>query len=324
MHSAQKIVELSDAERRSKETPAAYSEDKMTQAFRNPPTDWLDVGHSQLAYRSFGSGPDIVFIHGWPLSSATFRHAIAPLAERYTCHVFDLPGAGQTKCTSDTPIDLSSHAATVRSAINVLGLERFGLVAHDSGAVIARLVAADAGDRVSGLVASGTEIPGHRPWLVALYVQSARLPGGAAMLRWLMKSRLVRRSFLGFGGCFHDLSLADGDFHDFFVRPFIESAAVGSGQIQLLKNLDWSIIDGLQAVHQRITAPVRLIWGADDPLFPAGLARQMLRQFPAGGDFVEIPRSKLFVHEERPNEFALHTREFFDGLTGSGVSQVAS
>ena len=37
-----------------------------------------------------------------------------------------------------------------------------------------------------------------------------------------------------------------------------------------LRGLTWQPVDALEPEHARITIPVRLIWGADDPTFPAG------------------------------------------------------
>lgn len=41
--------------------------------FRREPARFLDVGTADVAYRIVGSGPDVLFVHGWPVSSATFR-----------------------------------------------------------------------------------------------------------------------------------------------------------------------------------------------------------------------------------------------------------
>src|SRR5262245_53887289 len=75
----------------------AIPERDVIAAFRGPPRAFLDVGHSRLAYRRFGQGPDVVLVHGWPLHSATFRRLVPLLADAFTCHLFDLPGAGQTE-----------------------------------------------------------------------------------------------------------------------------------------------------------------------------------------------------------------------------------
>src|SRR5215470_18506564 len=61
------------------------------------PHDYLRMPEGMIAQWKFGHGPDVVFVHGWPLHAATFR-ALAPLlAARFTCHLFDLPGSGQTQ-----------------------------------------------------------------------------------------------------------------------------------------------------------------------------------------------------------------------------------
>ena len=48
--------------------------------FRREPDRFLDVGAGEVAYRRVGNGPDVLFVHGWPVSGATFRHAAAPPA----------------------------------------------------------------------------------------------------------------------------------------------------------------------------------------------------------------------------------------------------
>src|SRR5687767_7789461 len=123
----------------------------------------IDVGTAKLAYRKTGTGPDLVFVHGWPLHGETWRDIVPALADRYTCHVFDLPGTGQSEWSKDTRINLRAHTDAVLRAIEILGLQRVGFVGHDSGGAIARLAAAELGPRCTGLVLGNTEIPGHRP-----------------------------------------------------------------------------------------------------------------------------------------------------------------
>ena len=54
-----------------------------TDLFRRPPDRFLDVGAGEVAYRRVGTGPDVLFVHGWPVSGATFRHLLpAPRRRR--------------------------------------------------------------------------------------------------------------------------------------------------------------------------------------------------------------------------------------------------
>lgn len=269
----------------------------------------LDVGHSQLASWTFGSGPDVLFVHGWPLSAATFRHVVDELAGSFTCHLVDLPGAGRTETSDLAVVDLPHHAATVRAAADALGLSRFAMIAHDSGGFVARLVAA--GDpRVTKLVLGNTEIPGHMPPALLAYVLLARSGLGDALLPMLLGSRRLRHSALGFAGCFSDPAYADGDFHDLFVQPLLTSAAARAGALALLRNVHGDALDGLRGVHGHIRIPVQLVWGEADPWFPVAKARRMLDQMGGPAAMATIPGGKLFVHEDHAEEFAAHARTF--------------
>jgi haloalkane dehalogenase len=291
------------AETVSKSPPPAPTEAQITAAFRSGPQRFVDVGHSRLAYWRFGAGPDVVFIHGWPLGGATFRRILPRLTGGFTCHVIDLPGAGATEIGREASIDLLSHAKTVRAAVDLLGLTGYAFVAHDSGGFIARLVAADDA-RVRGLALGNTEVPGHNPWLVTLYALLARAPGGPALIRTLMRSRSVLRSPLGFRGCFEDPAYVEGEFHELFIAPLLRSRSVSDGQMQLLKTVQPAHLAVLADVHARIRVPVQLIWGTRDPFFPIEKARAMLSQFGGPARLDEIPGAKLFAHEDRPEDFA--------------------
>jgi len=296
----------------AKEVPMPATEADITRAFRGAPERFIDVGHSRLAYWRFGRGPDVVFVHGWPLSSATFRRVIARLADGFTCHCFDLPGAGKTETGPDAPVDLIGHASTLRSAIDALGLGDYAFVAHDSGGFVARFVAAE-DPRVRGLVMANTEIPGHTPWLVAVYALLARIPGGGRLLLGMLRSRAVRTSALGFGGCFEDVRYGEGEFKELFVDPLLVAGPVADGALKLLRNTRPSDMAKLGPVHGKIKAPVKLVWGPDDPFFPIGRARKMLASFAGPASLDEVPGAKLFPHEDRPADFVASARPFLSG-----------
>jgi pimeloyl-ACP methyl ester carboxylesterase len=297
------------------------TESDAAAAFRRGPDRHLDVGHSRLAYWRFGRGPDVVFIHGWPLHAATFRRLVPLLAEDFTLHLFDLPGTGKTEWDDDAPIDLASHATTARRAIEALHLSSYALLAHDSGGAIARMVAAG-DERVSGIVMGNTDIPGHRPWLIRLLVllQSSALTRGSLLK--LMRSRLVRHSPLGFRGCFTDPTYVDGEFTELFLAPLFSSKRAAYGQLALLRTLDFGVLDRLVEAHAQIRAPVLCIWGPDDPFFPLAKARRMLSQFKSEATLVEIPGAKLFAHEDHPDAFAAFAKPFLQRCT-RGVGRPA-
>lgn len=282
-------------------TPSVPSIDDITDSFRRPPDQWLDVGHGQLAHRRFGDGPDVLFVHGWPVSGATFRGLVQHLAPHVTCHVVDLVGAGDSRFDRSLRLSLESHVAGVRRALDVLELEDVAVVAHDSGGLIARhAFAGDPRLRAMGLI--GTEQLTVSP-LFRAFLTAGRAPGFDHALAWLSGRPHVRRSDLVLGGCFTDGSLLDGAFDELFLAPLRDDPDRRWAAGQLIRGFDTSWIDDLAAVHARLDVPVRLVWGADDPFFPVEETRRMLPTFPdATLDVIEDAR--LFVHEEKPAEVA--------------------
>src|SRR6187401_1412222 len=67
----------------------------------------------------------------------------------------------------------------------------------------------------------------------------------------------LRRSALGYKGCFHSVEHLEGEFRRLFIQPLRKERRAALGQQQLLHGFDWSVIDGLAQVHARIAAHVR-------------------------------------------------------------------
>jgi len=269
-----------------------------------------DVGHSRVAYRVLGEGPDLVFIHGWPLDMATYRELAPLLASSFRCHLFDLPGAGATETSSRSALRLGAHVATARAVIDTLGLARYAIVAHDSGGLIARFVAASDA-RVTALVLGNTELSHHHSPMLQLMKAVANTPVlGPLLLSATMGTRFLRRSPLGFAGCFQNLDHIDGEFYDLFVAPMLADKRRAGQQFELLRTLDPALVDQLPDIHARIRCPTKLIWGSADPFFPLARARAMLPEFKAGATLDVIEGGKLYIHEEQPATFASYARPF--------------
>lgn len=275
----------------------------------------LDVGHSKLAYRCVGTGPDLMFVHGWPLHAATFRKLLPRLSQHFTCHLLDLPGCGDSEWGPRSRMKMDDHIESIRQAIEQLGLSRYALLAFDSGGLMARFVA-EGNPAVCGLVLGNTEITEHVAWQVRLYGVATKLLGAGGFAT-LLKSRMFRRSSLAFGGSFSDLTMLEGDFHELFVAPLLEQPRVLTGQMQQLIGFDLSATERLAAVHRRISAPVLFIWGEDDPFFPLKRARRMLDEFAAGAQMVTLKPAKLLVHEERPEAFVKAAVPFLQRAFGA-------
>jgi hypothetical protein len=206
---------------------------------------YQNVGDSEIAYRVYGAGEPLLLIHGYPLHGATFRKLIPLLASSLKCFVVDLPGAGESRWTEKTDFGFSAQAQVLKVFVEKLGLRSYSLLSHDTGGTIARQLSIIDSQRVRRQVIIGTEIPNHRPPWIQFFQLTSRLPGSNNRFKETMSSAKFLHSSLGFGGCFYNDSLIDGEFHQLFVRPMVDCARVREGQIRRLRGIDWKLVDSL-------------------------------------------------------------------------------
>lgn len=277
-------------------------QNSATRLFREPPTRYIDVGLGEVAHRSVGRGPDVLFVHGWPVSGATFRRLLPHLVDHVTCHLIDLPGAGDSRITPGTPLSIDNHIVSVRRTIDLLGLQDVAVVGHDSGGLIARhAIAGDPRVRALGLI--DTEPSNGVSWKFRSFVAGRHVPGFGAALGWLAGRPRLRRHRLVLGDTFADRSLLDGEFDEFFLQPLHRSREHRNACSQLLRSFDYRLIDALRELHSSIDVPVQLVWGESDRFFPVERARAMVADFRVASLAV-IEGAGLFSHEERPADVA--------------------
>jgi len=277
---------------------------------------FVDVGDARVCHRKAGEGPALVLLHGFPLSGMTWRRAVPELSKHFTCHAVDLLGLGNSTARGEGDFSSQGQAELIRKTMDALGVLSYALVGHDTGGWIARELALLDGARVTHLALINTEIPGHRPPWIPLYQRLARLPGSVEIFRRLLGSRYFRRSAMGFGGCFVDLDLIEGDFAELFLAPLAASREKLRNAFRFLVGMKFDRLDRFAELHGKLLMPVTFLWGADDPTFPEARARAMASQFPNVSGFHSIPKGKLLVHEERPTEIARATMEFVERLRG--------
>lgn len=105
-----------------------------------------------LHYVDVGSGEPIIFLHGSPDWSFSFRNIIQPLSKRYRCIAIDHLGFG----LSDKPIDgdyrSESHSRRVEQLIAALHLSNVTLILHDWGGPIGMSYAVNHPENIKSVV----------------------------------------------------------------------------------------------------------------------------------------------------------------------------
>lgn len=115
---------------------------------------YLGPAGRQLHYRRAGTGSPLVLLHQTPESSAVYLSVFPALAAEHDVIAFDTPGYGQSDRPDPPFTTIPEFAERLMEGIDALGVDRFALAGHLTGAVIATEIAAAHPERVSALVLS--------------------------------------------------------------------------------------------------------------------------------------------------------------------------
>src|SRR3954451_20627819 len=96
----------------------------------------VDLHGHRVIYRTAGSGPPVVLIHGMVNSSRHWEAVALRLAADHTVIAPDLIGHGDS-ATPRGDYSLGAHAASIRDLLAVIEIERATIVGHSLGGGVA-------------------------------------------------------------------------------------------------------------------------------------------------------------------------------------------
>jgi pimeloyl-ACP methyl ester carboxylesterase len=269
-------------------------------------------GSINLHYVGKGTGPLVLFLHGFPEFWYSWRHQLPDFSQDHRAVALDLRGYND----SDKPFPRRAYQinrliADVAMATDQLGAEPAVLVGHDWGGVIAWLFAQHHPAKLNRLVIINAPHParffeeirerGQRH--KSRYIFQFQLP---FLPEWQMTRRgaaaltpLYRRHATN-PDAFSDVDVQI--FRDAFLKPGVARAAI---------NYYRNGLAFYRAARQAgtIEVPTLLIWGDRDPYLGIRLSegtdryvrKLSVRHFPNAGHF---------VHEERAAEVNAEIRSF--------------
>src|SRR5262249_7852133 len=99
------------------------------------------IGEASVHWRKDGSGPPVVFLHGFPLSGRTWDKVVSHLRDRFTCYTADLIGLGESHSNAADDHSSQGQARALQRTLLDLGVDSYALVGNDTGGWIARELA---------------------------------------------------------------------------------------------------------------------------------------------------------------------------------------
>ncbi|CAB4901431.1 unannotated protein [freshwater metagenome] len=277
----------------------------------------IDLHGHDVAYRCAGSGPVVLLVHGIAGTSAVWEAVIPELATTHTVIAPDLPGHGRSG-RSAGDYSVGAMAATLRDLLLALGLERATVVGHSLGGGVAMQYSYLFPEHCERLVLVSAGGLGRS---VALALRSAALPGSEVVTAGL---GLVAR---GGGRALGAVGLLRADRVSAPTRELGRSvAALADRETRTAFLATLRAVVG--PVGQRVFAgdrlylaaamPTLIVWGADDPIIPAGHGRRAHAAMP-GSRLELLPGVGHFPPLEAPEELTAALRDFL-GTTEPAVA----
>jgi pimeloyl-ACP methyl ester carboxylesterase len=256
--------------------------------------------------------PALMFLHGWPQHWWMWRRVAPSLAGEFRCVMPDLRGHGW----SDVPeggYEKEQLSADARGLMDVLELDRVGLVGHDWGGWTSMLTAAREPDRVSALLALSIAHPWpsrHDRFSVRRAASlSYQLPLSTPVVGPRLMSAGATRRILeraAPAGTYSEDELAA--FDDRMRRPEGGRATAAIYRSFLLKDLPRVVAGRYRELI--ISQPAHLVVGSRDLVFIGSDLRGFENNAP-NMTLYPIEGVGHFLPEERPDIVVDHARELF-------------
>ena len=265
-------------------------------------------GHPVI-YRTAGSGPPVVLIHGMVNSSHHWREVALRLADRYTVIAPDLIGHGDS-ATPRGDYSLGAHAAVIRDLLTAIGVGGATIVGHSLGGGVAMQFFWQFPQRVERLVLVSSGGLGRE---VSPLLRSAALPGASAALRVVAG----RRSLAALGRVAAALD-AGGSARGVYVRAVVRALRPlerpGSREafLQTLRSvidLQGQHVSAMDRLYLLGPVPTLIVWGERDNTIPVQHGRSAHEAIPHSR-FETLPRAAHFPHLEDPEGLADLIRDF--------------
>jgi len=241
---------------------------------------------------SSGSGPTLVFVHGWTCDSSTWADQVTAFSKRYRVITIDLPGHGKSGSPKDAKFSMDLFARAVEAVRAEANAQRIVLVGHSMGATVIRQYAHAYPDRVAGLVAVDAPLDVRAfPALAAGQAPpSVRGPEGLKAREGMIRSMFTPNTPPAVQQHVRAMMLA---------AP--EATAAGAMATMFDPSIRWT---------DSISAPAFAIYAGTSQLPEPATVQQVLPNYSA----TQIAGTGHFVMMEKPEEFNRALGGFLDKI----------
>ncbi|MCI4322000.1 MAG: alpha/beta hydrolase [Thermoplasmata archaeon] len=259
----------------------------------------MSATSSSLPVLERGTGPTLVFLHGYPLHRAMWAPQLDGFSDAFRVVLPDLPGFG-TATDYPVPDTLAGYGEAVAKTIESHVGGRATVVAHSFGGYIALQMYRDRPDLFEGLVLVSTRSEADAPEVRQKRLATAERLGNPSER---LDVDATARPLVS------ETSRSDRPRVVAAVRAIVAAAPNPAivGALRAIANRP-----DLTPVLSGIRVPTLVVWGAQDELIPPART-QALRDAVVGSEGIEVAGAGHLSPLEDPSMFDRGVRGFLAG-----------
>lgn len=254
----------------------------------------------ELNYKTFGSGPALVILHGLFGSLDNWQSLARQFAEHFSVFIVDLPNHGKSP-HSEAPFNYETMAASLEGFLDSQGLHRAHLLGHSMGGKVVMHLALHQGERVDKLVVADMAPVTYGPHHSDVFAAMDKLNPAAIANRQAAEAVLATE-------------LKDEAVRQFLLKSLALASAGGYEWKFNLSVIRRDYAHILAAVDgEPFSGPTLFIKGGKSPYVKDEYKPRILELFPQA-QFAQVAAAGHWLHAEQPQAFFAEVNRFL--LTG--------
>ena len=241
----------------------------------------LPATDAELSFAIAGSGPAVLAIQGAGLIGRGWKPQVDGLSHQFTFVTFDNRGIGGS-ARGEGELTIERMAADALAVADAAGLDRFHLLGHSMGGLIALHLALISRRRVKSLAllctfadgGAATRLSGRMLMLALRSRIGTRVMRRMGMIRMIMPDGYVRQN---------DAATLVRTLGDLFGRDLADQPSIIPQQLRAM-----SRYSALSRLHELSGIPTLVASASQDPIAPPPLGQDIASRID-GARYVEFP-----------------------------------
>jgi 2-hydroxy-6-oxonona-2,4-dienedioate hydrolase len=288
------------------------------------PTEYrLDLNRigTTIRVQEVGTGPPVVFVHGGSISGTSWASLAARLPD-FRCVMIDRPGCGLSEPLATTFHDVDALGRFAEDltvdVLDGLGLERAHLVATSFGGYLALRGAAAHPARIHRMVEFGWPI-GAPVGRTPAVMRVAAVPAIGRLLASIPPNERAAKAILRGIGLRQALEAGriTQEMLDWFLSLLRDTDTMrnelkaGPRIIHPVRGMNRRLLLP-PSLLSKVSTPLYFLWGEEDPLGGADIARSFVKHFP-NAELELMPGAGHAVWMDDADKAAATARRFLSG-----------